>query len=100
MIVVSDTTAISNLLQIGEIEILEQLYGKIILPQTVYEELLVLEERGFKITTLLDQGTFDVIEITRGKLFFQLSEELDLGEAEAIVLAVEKQADMLLIDEL
>lgn len=46
MIVVSDTTAISNLIRIDELKLLEIIYGEILIPEAVYEELLVLEGRG------------------------------------------------------
>ena len=36
IVVVSDTSAISTLLQIGEIEILEKLYTQILIPVTVH----------------------------------------------------------------
>jgi predicted nucleic acid-binding protein len=39
MIVVSDTSPICYLLLIGEIDILPQLYGQVIIPTTVYQEL-------------------------------------------------------------
>lgn len=49
MIIVSDTTSISNLIQIGELELLKQLYKEVIIPKEVYEELLVLTDLGFPI---------------------------------------------------
>lgn len=55
MIVVSDTTAISNLVRIGEIRLLKIMYREILLPKAVYNELLVLEERNIRITDIIDQ---------------------------------------------
>ena len=40
MIVVADTSPINYLVLIKEIEILPKLYGKVVIPQTVREELL------------------------------------------------------------
>jgi len=40
MIVVADTSPINYLVLIREIEILPRLYGKVVIPQTVREELL------------------------------------------------------------
>ena len=39
MIIVSNTSPISNLAQVGRLEILQQIYGKIIIPTAVYNEL-------------------------------------------------------------
>ena len=41
MIVVSDTTAVSNLVQIGHLELLKKIYSRIIIPKGVHDELLV-----------------------------------------------------------
>jgi len=43
MIVISDTSPISNLFLIGHLNLLPKIFGKIIIPQTVWDELLVLE---------------------------------------------------------
>jgi predicted nucleic acid-binding protein len=39
MIIVSDTSPICYLLLIGEIELLPQLYGQVLIPQAVQQEL-------------------------------------------------------------
>ena len=39
MIVISDTTPIISLLKAGRLEILEKLYGKVLIPEAVYQEL-------------------------------------------------------------
>ena len=91
MIVVSDTSVITSLLQIGRATMLQELHGAVLIPDAVYRELLrthtvipsFLEARG-----AVDRG-----------MVARLEAELDLGEAEAIVLAKETKADLLLMDE-
>lgn len=39
MVVISDTTAITNLYQVKLLLIVKELYGQIIIPEGVYEEL-------------------------------------------------------------
>ena len=91
MIVVSDTTSITSLLQIGQCELLFRLYGEVLIPQAVHRELLPAHP------VLPD---FLHVEAARNRAEVQrLQSELDLGEAEAIVLAREKTADLLLMDE-
>jgi len=91
MIVVSDTTAITSQLQIGRCELLAMLHREVLIPQAVHQELLLAHP------TLPE---FLRVEFARnGAEVQRLQAELDLGEAEAIVLAKEQTADLLLIDE-
>lgn len=41
MIVVSDTTPLISLLKIGRIDLLESLFGKVAIPQEVFEQRLL-----------------------------------------------------------
>jgi predicted nucleic acid-binding protein len=91
MIVVSDTSAITSLIQVGRIEVLAQLYGDIYIPQAVRTELL--QTHPSLPAFIHTRGTASESDVRR------LCAELDLGEAEAIILAKEMAADYLLIDE-
>jgi len=91
MIVVSDTSCVSNLLTIGHAELLAQLFGEVIIPPAVEREL-----RRFHP----EMPDFLRTEVTHdADRFLRLSRELDAGEAEAICLALELRAERLLIDE-
>ena len=99
MIVVSDTSAINNLAAINQLYLLQRLYGTVMIPEAVYVEL---NEPGFPVAGATEVKTFDWIQtrVVRDRnLVKALSNELDIGEAEAIALAVETQADRVLIDE-
>ena len=91
MIVVSDTSPVTSLLTIGLIEILERLYSHVLIPEAVCRELIV-EHRSLpefiRVQRIRDSRHRD-----------ELQRVLDKGEAEAIVLAKEQHADLLLIDE-
>jgi predicted nucleic acid-binding protein len=91
MIVVSDTSCISNLLSIGREELLPCLFGEVLIPPAVLRELLRFHVR-------VPDFVRCVSPVETGQMA-RLSEELDLGEAEAICLALELKADRLLIDE-
>lgn len=96
MIVVSDTSPITNLIQIGKLDLLKQIFGEIIIPQKVFEELSIYEEHK----DILTQQDWIKIEAVNNKaLVSQLEEKLDAGEAEAIILAQELNAQFLIIDE-
>ena len=99
MIVVSDTSPISSLYLTGRLHLLQQLYGRVIIPEAVYGELLQLEKSG-KDISFLSESTWIVVEKIKSpeKLSFLL-DKIDAGEAEAIILAKELNADWVLIDE-
>ncbi len=99
MIIISDTSPISNLLKIGQLLLLQQLYGKVIIPQRVYQEICALEKLGVDITLIQSADWINVQPAPDQALVATLSVELDPGEAEAIALAIAVQADRLLIDE-
>ena len=40
MIVISDTTPIISLLKANHLELLEKLYGNVLIPEAVYQELI------------------------------------------------------------
>ena len=42
MIIIRDTTCLSALVRIGELDILQKLFQKVIIPPKVHEELLAL----------------------------------------------------------
>ncbi len=91
MIVVSDTSVITSLIQVGHYELLRQLNGAVLIPRAVQLELLR--------THATIPPFLDVRDVTDRTWVADLEVELDLGEAEAIVLAKETNADLLLIDE-
>lgn len=97
MIVVSDTSPISNLLQIGEIDLLRKLFVKLVIPNEVFAEICRIENHREFLTA---QDWIETAALSNTNLRDSLADELDSGEAEAIALAIELQADYLLIDEI
>ena len=102
MIVVSDTSPITNLAAIGQLYLLEALYTQIIIPVAVYDEMVNV---GKSVPGTVEVKTLSWIQakaLTERQrvITIQESEEnIDLGEAEAITLALELKADLLLMDE-
>ncbi|MCF2504361.1 DUF3368 domain-containing protein [Dyadobacter sp. CY107] len=96
MIVVSDTSVISGLLQSESLHILQKLYKNIVIPNEVFIELGQLDRALF---TQLFSDWIEIKHVHDSKLLHELSSLLDLGEAEAITLAKDLKADVLLIDE-
>lgn len=96
MIVVSDTSVITNLIQLGQLPLLKELFENIIVPQKVFDELARIPRQ---IEIINETAWIEVRQISDEASFKKLISTLDPGEAEAIVLAIEFKADALLIDE-
>lgn len=96
--VISNTTPIITLLGVKQFDLLESIYQEIIIPKAVFEEMEAGKEKPYY--TNLDKIDWIKIEEVQNKaLVKHLSTFLDKGESEAIILAEEKQADLLLLDE-
>ena len=99
MIIVSDTSPIINLATIGHLELLQQLYNKIVIPQAIYNEI-VLVGAGLPGAHEVQTYSWIITQTVPDPLLVKVLEtELDSGEAEALALAVAIKADLLLIDE-
>ena len=96
MTVISDTSALTNLIKIEQLEILEEVFETIIIPNAVYEELAQVPINK-EIIELEDW--ISTQEISDRDFFNELIQVLDKGESEAIALARELEPDYLLIDE-
>jgi predicted nucleic acid-binding protein len=95
--VVSNTSPLIALSSIGHIDILHKLYGDIAIPDAVFEEVTKDDLPGCEEVRSLDWFKQKAVENKAEAASLTL--ELDTGEAEAITLALELKADLLLIDE-
>jgi len=75
--VIADASTLIGLLRIGQLSLLEKLFGKIIIPKGVYDEVAVERKEG---SDVFKKSPF-------------------LGEAEVLALAKEEKADLILLDE-
>jgi uncharacterized protein len=100
VIVISDTSPITSLAAVGQLDLLLQLYTKILIPEAVYRELTATST---PVPGCVEVQTFDWIEVrqvtNRSLIAVLLEQQLDEGECEAIALAIEINAELLLIDE-
>jgi len=99
MIVVSDASPLIALGRIGRLDLLREIFGSLVIPDAVWKEVV---EAGID-----KEGSVNVAEavwisqqsVLDHSLVNLLRHDLGAGEAEAIVLARECNADFLLIDE-
>jgi len=99
MTIVADTSPINYLILIEQIDVLARLYGRVILPSAVHEELL--RPGAPSAVRIWMENLPDWIEVRSGIVIEDHTFlKLDAGEREAILLAEELTADYLIIDEL
>ncbi len=99
MIIISDTSPISNFFIIGKLQLLQNIYENVIIPEAVYNELTALQQSGFDISNITLSPWITVQKITSETELPFLLQKIDRGEAEAIILAKELHAELLLMDE-
>ena len=98
MIVIADTAPINYLVLIGEQKLLPALFGQVIIPAAVYRELLATATPQVVRQWLSNHPQW--LEIRQATMAPDTSlSHLDEGEREAIQLAEELGADLLLVDE-
>jgi len=96
MIVVSDTTSLNYLIRLGFIEILEELYERVIVPERV-----ILEMRHAAAPTVVREWALHPppwLEV-RTVMSPATTPRLDPGERDAIAVALEIGADLFLTDD-
>lgn len=100
MPVVSNTSPISNLAIIGHLDLIREQLGSIIIPPGVRSELHRHPDGVAR--TAIEKAITDgwlCVKPIAGKVPGELAENLDLGEAEALTLAIELKASLVLLDE-
>lgn len=101
MIVVSDTTPLISLLKINSIDLLEKLFGRVLIPETVFNELTA-DKRFTSEAEQIRRRQFITVKSVQNPESANILKRatgLDQGESEAIVLTDELNADILLMDE-
>jgi len=100
VIVVSDTTPLSELAKVGRLVLLRDVSGRIIIPEDVYNELTaatnpsitaVPSENWIEVRQVIDKQKVQTLRTTT---------KLGLGECAAITLAEEIGATWVLVDDL
>jgi uncharacterized protein len=99
VIVVSDTSPLTNLAAIGQLALLRQLYTELHIAEAVWDELNAGGQRWPGRDEVVAADWVHRRSPHNRPLITALGRDLDLGEAESIALAVELDANILLMDE-
>ena len=96
MIIVSDTTPLNYLILIEQVYILHELYGSVLIPQSVFDAMQRVETPAEVRAWIAARPEW--LEV-RPAQATDPSLKLGAGESEAIALALEVRADALLLDD-
>jgi predicted nucleic acid-binding protein len=98
MIVVADTSPLNYLIQLGKADVLLNIYGRVLVPHAVLTEMQHPEAPTEVIAWACSPPAWlEQVEVRQ--LDSSLTPALGDGERQAISLALEVHADVLLIDE-
>ena len=93
--VIVNTTPLIALADIGQLELLHKLYEEILIPEAVWEEV---ESEPAK-TMVSDADWIKKVKITHTEEKRLFRAKLHAGEVEAIILADENAADLVIMDD-
>jgi predicted nucleic acid-binding protein len=98
MIVVADTSPVNYLILIQEIDVVPKIYGRVVIPQTVREELV--RASAPQLVRSWMECLPSWLEVRSPSTVPDSSlKKLDAGERDGIMLATELHADQLIVDE-
>lgn len=97
MIVISDSSSLIAIGAVGHLDVLRSLYREVAVPQAVWNEVTSPNRPG---AVAIGQAEWiRVVPVSNRSVINQLTRPVGAGEAEAIALAIQLNADVLLIDE-
>jgi predicted nucleic acid-binding protein len=95
--VVADASTLIGLSRIKRLNLLRDLYGEVVIPQSVYDEVVIESKYGSE--EIKTAKYLKVEKVADSKVVELFLGYLGRGEAEALTLSKEKEADIILIDE-
>ncbi len=98
MIIVADSSPLISLAIIDKLDLLEKIYEKIIVSEAVFKEISI--ENKPQKEKLIDFLENRVNKVNNNVAVSILNKDIDIGEAESIVLALEQGIKLILIDDL
>jgi len=99
LIVVSDTTPLSELAKIGRLDLLREVYGRVIIPQEVFDEVVTGVHPAAIAVSSCSWIEIQTVRDAQKALELHTATRLGLGECAAMILAEDLNANRLLIDD-
>ena len=100
MMIISNATPLIAFAKIGQIALLQKIVKNLVIPEAVADEISAYPQGQPGFIDLKQETWIGIQSITTEQQVSLLLPKLDRGEAEVIALALERQAQLVLIDEL
>ena len=97
--VVCNSSPLIHLAKVGKLELLKDYFTEISIPEAVYRECVVDGKDREDAKRIESASWIRVVDIKNIDLKKALNTVLDEGESEAIVLALQESADLILLDD-
>ncbi|MFM8333536.1 MAG: DUF3368 domain-containing protein [Candidatus Methylumidiphilus sp.] len=98
-VVVADSSCLIGLSKIGKLHVLQDLFGQILIPTAVHYETVTRGKGRLGALEIAQAEWILPVAITDHLTLRTLKLTLGAGESEAIVLASEKAADIIVLDD-
>jgi len=98
-IVIADSSCLIGLSKIGQLNILPQLFGKIIIPEAVYHEVVIRGEGRAGAEEVKNADWIEKQKVKNELAVRAFRINLGFGESEVIALTNECQADFIILDD-
>ena len=99
MNVVCDASTLIALARIGQLDILIRVGARVMIPRVVYEEVVVKGVGKPGADEIRDASWIETHEVADRDVVARFRAILDAGESEAIALAKEVEADLIILDD-
>ncbi len=97
MIIVADSSPLISLAIIGQLNVLDNLFEKVVIPNAVFEEITKTSKPFSDKLKIFCAGK--IVNVKNKLAVRILQHSIDKGEAEAITLALENKISTVLIDD-
>jgi uncharacterized protein len=98
MIVISNASPLIALSSLDRLTLLAQLFGVVSIPEAVYQET-VTHNHHWQQRTRIQQATHAFIEVLQPTCYVHFSRHLGAGEQGVLSLALERSAEVVLLDD-
>lgn len=98
--IISNTSPLINLAKVGKLDLMKKLFNKVLIPYSVYEEILKLPKNTetIIIKKAIEQGWLSAINVALNDFLRNFS-SVDVAELEVIALAIKEKKPVLIDDK-